>query len=666
MNLQPDNKPELLIPVGNIESFYAALEGGADAIYMGLKDFNARNRAMNFSAWQVAAMVKLARKQNVKCYITLNTVIRNFELGTLTDILYQLQQIQPAGVIVQDIGVLYLIKKFFPGLTVHASTQMAIHNSEGVEYAAQKGIKRVVMARELTLPELKQITSKSRTEIELFIHGALCYSFSGMCLFSSYLGGASANRGLCTQPCRRLYIQNDEKRKTEKYFFSLKDNQLIDQLDEIKKMGITSLKVEGRLKPGEYVYRVARAYRLAIDSPEKTEEARAMLQNDLAREKTSYFVGKDVADAITQAATTGLFLGNVVKSEEGRVSFTSRHELSAGCRLRFRNPHNDKQIDLKADELTFDGNIYSLPANPQEIKKSYEVYLTGGKQKFNQNINTDDIHIKEHLQPDRSRQILNSLRIKNRQNNLRVFIRIDNPGWIKHIDFNRVHGIILKLSNSEWNNVQPLIKTVGPFKHKIFIELPKFIAEGKTNHYRSLANRLFRQGFTAFFINHLSQKLLLPKEAEVSTTENVYAFNDAAVRFLKEESIRYYITPFENDISNLARGADRNGIVPAYFYPELFYSRMPVELEKHKLFADKKGEKYKKFIRDGITIVIPEKPVSVTQYRNKLERFGFSSFLIDLSYHEPSDETISRITGAFFNSEAIKPSTLFNFKRELK
>ncbi|HPS13754.1 MAG TPA: peptidase U32 family protein, partial [Prolixibacteraceae bacterium] len=300
--------PELLLPVGNIESFYAALDGGADAIYLGLKNFNARNRAMNFTPWQVAAMVKEARNRGVKSYITLNTVIRNFEMGDLIHTLFQLQQIKPDAVIVQDYGVQFIIRKYFPKLTVHASTQMAIHNSDGVEYARLKGIKRVVLARELTLPELKRITSKSKIETELFIHGALCYSFSGMCLFSSYLGGASANRGLCTQPCRRIYSQKKEKGKEEKYFFSLKDNQLIDHLAELRDLKIDSLKVEGRLKPGEYVHRVAKAYRLALDDPNQKEDAKSLLNNDLGREKTSYFLGKEVNNAITQAATTGILI----------------------------------------------------------------------------------------------------------------------------------------------------------------------------------------------------------------------------------------------------------------------------------------------------------------------------------------------------------------------
>jgi len=666
MNNQARNKPELLLPVGNIESFYAALDGGADAIYLGLKSFNARNRAMNFTAWQVAAMVRDARKQKVKSYITLNTVIRNFELTDLINTLFQIRQIRPDAVIVQDLGVLYLIKKFFPEITVHASTQMAIHNSIGVEYAHSKGIERVVLARELTLPELNKITSKSKTEIELFVHGALCYSFSGMCLFSSYLGGASANRGGCTQPCRRIYSQKKEDSKENKYFFSLKDNQLIDHLGELKEMKIDSLKIEGRLKPGEYVHRVAKAYRMALDNPEKTEEAKAMLANDLGREKTSYFLGRDVANAITQAATTGILIGKVTKSAEGKITFSSSIELENGCRLRFRNPQNDKQVDVKTEVIVRTEDNYMIDGDSKEIKQTYEVYLAGNKLKLQQKINTDGIQVKEHFQPDKLKNILNGLRFKGNPSKQEVYLRIDSPEWIELIRFDQFSGIILQLSTSEWEQFPLSSATIQRNKEKIYAEFPKFIPEGKIGFYRELAAKLFRAGVTNFFVSHLSQKLLLPNGAKVSTNENVYAFNDAAIRFIKEEGIRQYIYPLENDIANLGKGTDRNGIVPVYFYPHLFYSRMPVDIEKETTFTDKNGEKFRKHVRDGMTIVTPANPVSITHYREKLERFGFNRFLIDLSFVQPSKENIQSVLIDFQQGNTIKGSSIFNFKRELK
>lgn len=666
MKNRSSHKPELLLPVGNIESFYAALDGGADAIYLGLKNFNARNRAMNFTAWQVMAMVTQARNRKIKCYITLNTVIRNFELPDLIHTLHQVNQIKPDAVIVQDYGVLFLIKKFFPALIVHASTQMAIHNSVGVEYAKQKGIDRVVLARELTLPELREITLKSKSEIELFVHGALCYSFSGMCLFSSYLGGASANRGLCTQPCRRIYTQKKESTKLEKYFFSLKDNQLIDHLEELKTIGIDSLKIEGRLKPGEYVQRVAKAYRMALDFPDKIDEARLLLANDLGREKTSYFLGRDVAGAITQAATTGLLIGKVIRSTDDKIIFQSNTELEAGCRLRFRNPQNDKQVDIKADQLWIEEGNYVTPGDPKEIKQTYEVYLAGNKLKLPQKINTDGIQLKEHYSPDKLKIILNGLRFKGNPSKQEIFLRIDSLNWVDHLCFDDFTGVIFQLTIDDWESFKTYSGLIQKNKEKIHIELPKFIPESKLIFFRELASTLFQSGINSFFVSHLSQKLLIPVGARISVNENVYAFNDATIRFLKEEGVRQYIYPLENDMANMGKGTDRNGIVPVRYFPHLFYSRMPVHLEKDSFFTDRNGEKFMKHIRDGITIVTPANPVSITRYREKLERFGFNRFLLDMSFDVCSKENLQSVLDDFHHSTEVKGSTIFNFKRELK
>ena len=219
-------KPELLLPVGNVESLNAAIEGGADAIYLGLKGFNARGRAANFTEAQLAAICKLAAKHHVKVYVTLNIVVKNNELADVLDTLQFLSTLQIAGVIIQDWGVFSLMRRYFPKLVAHASTQMANHNSVGANHCQRIGFKRVVLARELTFNELKLIRQRTKIETEVFVHGALCYSISGFCQFSSFLGGAGANRGLCTQPCRRFYNCNGQKRT----FFSMKDNQLISRI----------------------------------------------------------------------------------------------------------------------------------------------------------------------------------------------------------------------------------------------------------------------------------------------------------------------------------------------------------------------------------------------------------------------------------------------------
>ena len=656
-------RPELLLPVGNTEAYHAAIDGGANAIYLGLRNFNARGRANNFTPWQVAAIVKECRQKGVKIYITLNTVIRNNELNALIDTLFVLSQIKPDAIIIQDWGVYYIAKKFFPQLTLHASTQMANHNSAGVNYSAKMGINRVVLARELTQSELISIAKNPAAELELFIHGALCYSFSGMCLFSSYLGGASANRGMCAQPCRRIYIQQ----KTENYLFSLKDNQLIDHLPFLEQLRIASLKIEGRLKSAEYVYQVAKAYRKAIDHPQKREEAKQELEFDFGREKTDYFLGKEIGNAITQSANTGLLIGEIIQLENNQVCFTSTVQLNSNSRLRFRCKTNDRQTDLKIADLKKTDNKWYFHHSKSDIAINDEVYLIGQSMKFPANIKTDGIKINDRCPELKIRTIKSTLTGKSQKNTrTSVYVRIDHPDWLKALRINDYDGIILNYTQIELEKFDPRVPFIQQNKKKIWMELPKFIAEGNQSFYRTQLQRLERLGLNSFSISHLSQKELLPANALFMANENVYTFNDAAIKLIKDEGASTFIYPFENDIVNLSKGSFRNGITALFYYPNLFYSRMPIKAEKESVFKDKNGQQFRKTVRDGVTIVLPEKPVSLTQYKQKLDRYGFNNYLIDLSFTQPSATTATEIRKKLLSSEPIESGNIFNFKRELK
>ena len=664
MKVQNGFRPELLLPAGNSEAFHAALAGGADAIYLGLRDFNARGRASNFSPWQVATLTKKAHEQGVKVYITLNTVIRNTEINRLADTLFVLSQIKPDAVIIQDWGVYHLIRNFFPQLKLHASTQMANHNAIGVNYAAGKGFKRVVLARELTRSELKSIAQHTKAELELFVHGALCYSFSGMCLFSSYLGGASANRGLCAQPCRRIY----EQAKTDNYFFSLKDNQLIEHLFFLEELKIDSLKVEGRLKSAEYVYQVARAYRKALDHPNLKDEAKAELLFDMGREKTDYFYGNSVSEAITQSANTGLFLGQVIEITANSLTFTSTVTLDKNCRLRFRSITDDRQKVIKTNDLKKEKNDYCFTTNTDEVTIGDGVYLAGFDLKFPANANTSNVKLNSRCPAVKMANIKSAISFQKKKTTERpsVFVRIDRVDWIDKNLIDAVNGVLLRLTSKELEAYTPAPQFIRQFGAKVWIELPKFISEGHIEQIRLQLSRLNKAGISNFVLSHLSQKELLPKNAKFMTNENVYLFNDAAIKQVMTEGATHYIYPLENDIVNLAKGTNRSGIIPVYFFPHLFYSRMPVDLEKEERFADKNGEYFRKTVKDGITLVLPDQPVSLTQYKSKLERYGFSNYLIDLSNSPDQEHKFAQIKRKLLASERVGSGSNFNFKRELK
>ena len=366
------HKPELLFPAGNTESFFAALEAGADAVYLGLSQFNARARASNFNQFQFISILKEAKKRKVLVYVTLNTVIKNNEIGSMIEYLHFLNEAGADGIIVQDWGVYYISKKYFPKLEIHASTQIGIHNSLGTKHLAKKGFHRTVLARELTLKELETVVKKSSIETEVFVHGALCYSFSGMCLFSSYTGGRGANRGMCAQPCRREY----ETKNRIKFLFNLKDNQLLEYIPKLAEIGVTSFKIEGRLKSGEYTYRVGSAYRMVLDDETKIRQALQSLELDFGRQKTSYFKGSNVKMAISEESSTGIFLGLVEKVLRNKILISSTIPIEPRFRLRILGKDAAEPVYIMVQNSVKEGDFYLIEKQNQKIEVQSRVYLT--------------------------------------------------------------------------------------------------------------------------------------------------------------------------------------------------------------------------------------------------------------------------------------------------
>ncbi|MCW9050064.1 MAG: DUF3656 domain-containing protein [Deltaproteobacteria bacterium] len=339
------HRPELLAPAGSLEAFFAALDAGADAIYTGLKDFSARAKAKNFSLGEIEKMTWHLQAQGKKLYITLNTLVKESELPLLINTLAELEQIGVDGVILQDLAVWKLAKDHFPGLELHASTQMTIHNAAGVKMLERMGFTRGVLARELTLAEITEIRQQTSLELEHFIHGALCFSFSGQCYFSSFLSGKSGNRGRCAQPCRR----NHRYRQTEGYYFSPNDLSAIDLIPELGKAGICSLKIEGRMKSAEYVHKVVKAYRQVLDAKENerrmvVKEAKLLLKESFGRQPTQGFLSggqpSDMALPSIKGAT-GRYLGEITRVRGGEISFKTRDALHIGDRIRVQ-PAEDK------------------------------------------------------------------------------------------------------------------------------------------------------------------------------------------------------------------------------------------------------------------------------------------------------------------------------------
>lgn len=658
------NKPELLLPAGNVESFRAAIRGGANAVYLGLKQFNARARANNFTENQLPAILQEAHRNKVKVYVTLNTVIKNPEIDKLLDFLFYLEKVGVDAIIVQDWGVYDLARQYFPKLAIHASTQMGTHNSQGVTFAARLGLSRVVLARELTLPELEKIARQPACELEVFIHGALCYSFSGQCFFSSYIGGRGANRGLCSQPCRMVYTDASQ----QKYLFNLKDNQQLPHLARMAELGIHSLKVEGRMKSADYVFRVASAYRLALDHPEKTNEAEEMLQLDFGRAKTNYFLGKDVKEAIADTSNTGIPVGTIIRINRDEITFVSDHELKNGDRLRILQAKTQETCNVKLEDVWEENGRYSFTHDGKEkLSAGDEVFWIGRReQSFPSRLpNVPAPTARMPLQQKKA--IRQKVSVGSHAAKPSLFVRIDSPDWLNTIRMEDVDGLILSFGRHELEKFDFSLPVIQQNRHKIHLELPKFIAEGQLPAWEKFVKNAEDAGIRQFFISHLSQKLFFSKDSQVYCNEQVYVYNDAAARFLSTQKMKGFCYPVENDFENLKTMQHKDGFVLLHTLPELFYSRMPVSLDDAgNHFKDNFNKTYSKLTRNGITLVIPDRPVNLFQYKDQLLGAGFRNFMIDLKHEQPSKNLIKRLLLKYRAGEPVQPSTIFNFKKGLQ
>ncbi|MBR0365204.1 MAG: U32 family peptidase, partial [Clostridia bacterium] len=266
-------KPELLAPAGGMRELVAAVQSGADAVYLGAAEFSARAGASNFSYDELRAAVSYCHVYGVKVHCALNTLIKENEIEPAVAAAKRIYDCGADALIIQDLGLAAHLKKLLPDIELHASTQMTVTSTEGVRYLSEHGFSRVVLARELSMDEIEAIAKSTDTELEVFVHGAICMCYSGQCLMSSILGGRSGNRGRCAQPCRLKYelVRNGAEEACA-YALSPKDMALISRLSELKRIGVASLKIEGRLKSAEYVSAVTGIYRKYLDSPGKVSE----------------------------------------------------------------------------------------------------------------------------------------------------------------------------------------------------------------------------------------------------------------------------------------------------------------------------------------------------------------------------------------------------------
>ncbi|HIH86806.1 MAG TPA: U32 family peptidase, partial [Methanosarcinales archaeon] len=329
--------PELLSPAGNPESLKAAVENGADAIYLGSKEFSARGHADNFNNDQLLRAIDFAHQRDVSAYITVNTLVKEQEIEGAVEYLEQLCNHGADAVIVQDQGILNILNKHLPGLPVHASTQMSIHNSAGTKLLESMGVKRAVLARELDIEEINTIRSATDIQLEVFVHGAMCICYSGRCLMSSFIGGRSGNRGYCAQPCRKEYSL-ERNTMSSKYLLSPRDLNLSSRLQDLITAGVDSIKIEGRMKRPEYVAVVTRIYRDILDrlstnptaraTPDEMRQLEVIFNRGFNEGYLNGDPGRKLMSMDAPGNRKGILLGHVTGSNPKRGTITVKLDAS--------------------------------------------------------------------------------------------------------------------------------------------------------------------------------------------------------------------------------------------------------------------------------------------------------------------------------------------------
>ena len=601
---------ELLAPAGSPEALDAAIGEGADAVYLGLKNFNARMRSVNFTYTQFELALRSLRRMGKKLYVTVNTVFEQREADRMYQLLKYLSATGPDAVIVQDFGVLAMVRSEFPQLKIHASTQMNIASGRGVNALSRYNVSRVVLSRELSLEELRSIRAETNMELEVFVHGALCVSASGLCLFSSYLGGKSANRGMCTQACRRLY-RNDvggtssdtAEAGSAGYYFSPADLQLLERIPDLAEAGINSLKIEGRMKSADYTGAVVSAYRLVLDAvsegsggdnaddnadnkiSDSIAKGREILRGDFARSKTRFYFDKKSSSPSplnwlnpVQDGGTGINLGLIEKTQKkgeqklGIIKTDTQTKLAIGDSVRLHRKDDSERVTHKLIFVQAEREGGYLISVPPGFGKGDRVYLIQNKamsKRYRPVIGNTTL--KGRRQPGFEKAPVPRIEVSQKKDkNAKMLSRNKSSGFpdgiyvavskasdLYIVQSMRPDGVILNLDRKTARYLLDEGKPPLPFKAAdITLSLDPFFPQADSPIMQDEILELVDLGYRQFMLNNPGHfPLFRDVRSDVCLAAGhwLYAFNTWAVSFLASLGADAFVSPLENNRQNLER-----------------------------------------------------------------------------------------------------------------
>ncbi|MEN8257097.1 MAG: peptidase U32 family protein [Thermodesulfobacteriota bacterium] len=683
MTLQREQKPELLAPAGSIDAFEAAIHEGADAVYIGAPAFNARNLARHFSVAEVAAMIAFAHEQGVKIYLAANSLVKEEEIAAACDLLAMCQELQPDALIIQDLGLYYLARNHFPDLELHASTLMAAHNSLAVQHFGAMGFKRVVLAREMTLAEI-DLACEQGVEIEVFVHGALCFAYSGLCLFSSYLGGKSGLRGRCVQPCRRRYTMVGQGGKIEAgYNFSMNDLSGIGVLPDLADAGVRSLKIEGRMRSRHYVASVVRAYRLALDNLDDFDrvlpEAEKILDQAMGRKSTGgYFDSPQPADALSpqHSGNIGLFMGRIGNHGEGWGTVKLQHSLQVGDRLRLHQEKSGERHSLTLKKMQSRGEQH------KDAPQGWKMELFFGDIKLQSGDSLYKVDVKDKKSKglqvkvgpfqkvaarieknETSQQLFQFLAIKTRapqkfsggKKKKKAMESYQPPVWLRGDEWSvvksghdlRPEHLVLSLDEKSFEQAMRQRRSLRHLIRSVVWSLPPVILEVDLEFYFQALATLMDLGFYQFQIGHLGQVRLLRQARKALAGQKhqkliIYGgytlniLNSLALRTMQKSGLSAAALSIETDLNNarllaLNRGQMKIGM-EVYGHPPLFTARLQGDsFDYDRIMKSPKGEEITLHAKFGQTVAIAKEPFSLLDVMNDVGRLGIDYVGIDIS-----------------------------------
>lgn len=693
---------ELLAPAGNINIFKAVIEAGADAVYVGGSMFGARAYANNFDEEELLYAIDYAHLKGVKVYLTVNTLLKNDEIEKLYDYLLPFYERGLDAVLVQDLGALKLIHDRFPDLAIHTSTQMTVTGIDGVGFLKQFGVQRVVMAREVSLAEMKEIHEKCGMEIEAFVHGALCYSYSGQCLFSSMLGGRSGNRGRCAQPCRLPYCVGNKK---DTYILSLKDMCGIKDLQKLKESGVYSLKIEGRMKQAGYASGVVAYYRRYIDSMKEVSDKDykniAGLGNrcgftdkyyfehngtDMVTFEKPNFVS-DASDELPQFSKIKIQGKLTLKEAEpgaltvscGGYRFTSymdpvSHALKAPAERKNvaerisktgDTPFEFENIDITMDNDIFVPNGALNKLRREAIEGLQNEILTQYKRTASASYGWKSKKTSE-IKPSGDPKVIASVR--------------DGKQLYRLLEYDNISEIYIDSSKygrrdfvKEFNDD---VFCVNNAEKKAYLALPVIFRKSTRDYFETISDQLKKIDFEGFIVRNYEEFSWVKTRfagKKIVTDHNMYTYNDMAKSMFFDNGADADTMPLELNQKEINRRNNKGSQMIIYGYYPLMVSAQCVHKNSYKCDRTPQitylKDRYNKIFpvwnncSECYNIIYNSCPTVLFNNIQKIKNAGIDALRLDFTFEKP--EEIDTVMAAFESNSAdgIKEYTNGHFKR---